>query len=75
MATLILRRDGPAAWQLAEAATGADVGGIRYDHAGDGNHYRTWLLVDGEARDFGEPLPQLAMAARAIEAAVARLKP
>jgi hypothetical protein len=64
---LKMRRDGVAAWLLCDAATGADIGGIQYVHASDGNHYRPWLLVDGVRSALGEPLPQLAMAARAVE--------
>ena len=62
-----MRRDGARAWLLYDAATGADIGGIQYEHAPDGNHYRPWLLVDGARRILGKPLPQLAMAARAVE--------
>ncbi len=72
MAALVMRRDGSRAWLLADAVSGADVGGIRYEHAGNGNHYRPWVLINGVARDLGEPLPQLAMAARAVEHEVAR---
>jgi hypothetical protein len=64
---LKMRRDGASAWLLCDAATGADVGGIQYQHERDGNHYRPWLLIDGARVFLGEPLPQLAMAARAIE--------
>jgi hypothetical protein len=64
---LKMRRDGVRAWLLYDAATGAEIGGIRYEHAPDGNHYRPWMLIDGARRDLGEPLPQLAMAARAVE--------
>lgn len=74
MPTLKMRRDGSHAWLLADAVSGADVGGISYVHSGDGRHYRPWLLVDGVAREFGERLPQLAMAARAIEHEVARAR-
>jgi hypothetical protein len=62
-----MRRDGACAWLLCDAATGADIGGIQYEHAPDGNHYRPWLLVDGARSSLGNPLPQLAMAARAVE--------
>ena len=64
-----MRRDGAQAWLLHDAATGVDVGGIQYEHAPDGNHYRPWLLIDGTRRNIGSPLPQLAMAARAVEEA------
>ncbi len=64
---LKMRRDGASAWLLYDAATGADVGGIRYEHAADGNHYVPWVLVDGSRRILGKPHPQLAMAARAVE--------
>lgn len=64
---LKMRRDGVSAWLLYDAVTGADIGGIQYEHASDGNHYRPYLLVDGARRNFGEPLPQLAMAARAVD--------
>ncbi len=67
---LKLRRDGAQAWRLSKPATGIDVGGIDYVHAANGNHYRPWLIVDDQRSDVGEALPQLAMAARAIEAAV-----
>ena len=66
---LKMRRDGARAWLLCDAATGADIGGIEYVHASDGNHYRPWLLIDGARQPIGEPLPQLAMAARAVEEA------
>ena len=64
---LKMRRDGACAWLLCDAATGTDIGGIQYKHAPDGNHYRPWLLVDGARSSLGNPLPQLAMAARAVE--------
>lgn len=64
---LKMRRDGARAWLLSDAASGTDVGGIQYEHAADGNHYRPWLLIDGARQMFGQPLPQLAMAARAVE--------
>lgn len=62
-----MRRDGPRAWLLYDVATGTAIGGIQYEHASDGNHYRPWLLVDRARRSLGRPLPQLAMAARAVE--------
>jgi len=64
---LKMRRDGARAWLLYDPATGVEIGGIEYEHALDGNHYRPWMLVDGARRAVGEPLPQLAMAARAVE--------
>jgi hypothetical protein len=64
---LKMRRDGVRAWLLYDAATGAEIGGIQYEHAPDGNHYRPWMLIDGTRRVVGKPLPQLAMAARAVE--------
>ena len=64
---LKLERDGASAWLLYDPITGANVGGIEYEHASHGNHYRPWLLVDGARSNLGRPLPQLAMAARAIE--------
>lgn len=73
MPALKMRRDGSSAWLLAGATSGVDVGGIIYVHAADGNHYRPWLFINGVAREFGEPLPQLAMAARAVEHEVARV--
>jgi hypothetical protein len=69
MTSLKMHRDGVRAWRLVDAVSGVDVGGIRFEHAGDGNHYQPWLLVDGAPRDFGERLPQLAIAARAVDAA------
>lgn len=69
MPRLKMRRDGASAWLLSDAATGIDVGGIRYVHAPDGNHYQPWLFVDGARRILDTPLPQLAMAARAVEEA------
>ena len=66
---LKMRRDGARAWLLSDAVTGADIGGIEYEHAADGNHYRPWLLVDGVRRRLGTPLPQLAMAARCVDEA------
>jgi hypothetical protein len=70
MPLLKLQRDGASAWRLFDKVTGAAVGGIRYVHAADGNHYQLWLLVDGAAVDLEERLPQLAMAARAVEARI-----
>jgi hypothetical protein len=64
---LKMRRDGASAWLLYDATTGAEVGGIQYEHAPDGNHYVPWLLVDGTRRVLGKPLPQLAMAARVVD--------
>jgi hypothetical protein len=64
---LNIRRDGAHAWLISDAATGVDVGGIEYAHAADGVHYRPWLFADGARRAIGKPLPQLAMAARAVE--------
>ena len=66
---LKIRRDGADAWLLSDASTGTEVGGVQYEHSRDGNHYRAWLLVDGARRTFDDPLPQLAMAARAVEVA------
>lgn len=63
-----LRRYGARAWLLFEVTTGIDVGGITYEHSGNGNHYRPWLLVAGARHNLGEPVPQLAMAARIVEA-------
>ncbi len=74
MSALKLHRDGPRDWRLADTASGDDVGGISYVHASDGNHYRPWVLIDHAAREFGDPLPQLAMAARAIADEVARIR-
>jgi hypothetical protein len=37
------------------------------EHAADVCHYRLWVIVEGVRRDVGEPVPQLAMAARAVE--------
>lgn len=68
---LNIRRHGASAWLLYDAATGATVGGIQYEHAADGNHYRAWLLVDGTRCAIDNALPQLAMAARAVEDALA----
>ena len=64
---LKVRRDGVRAWLLFDATTGAEIGGIQYEHAADGNHYQPWMLIDGARRMLGQPLPQLAMAARAVE--------
>lgn len=64
---LKMRRDGVRAWLLYDAATGAKIGGIQYEHAPDGKHYRPWMLIDGARRFLAKPLPQLAMAARAVE--------
>jgi hypothetical protein len=62
-----LRRSRQNEWTLADEA----AGGIDYVHDADGDHYRPWLLVDGVRRDVGEPLAQLAMAARAVSDALA----
>ncbi len=64
---LKMRRDGARDWLLYDAATGTVMGGIQYEHSSDGNHYRPWLLVGHARRRLGQPLPQLAMAARAVE--------
>jgi hypothetical protein len=72
MATLKLHRDGPSAWRMTTAASDILVGGIRYQHAADGHHYRPWLLVDGAPVELDERLSQLAMAARAVEEAIGR---
>jgi hypothetical protein len=66
---LKIQRDGPRAWRLSDPYDGADVGGVDYIHAADGNHYRPWLFVDGTRHDVGDPVPQLPMAARAVEQA------
>jgi hypothetical protein len=55
---------------LADAVTGADVGGVDYKHDADGDHYRPWLFVNGSHEKVGEPLPQLTMAVRAAAAAL-----
>jgi hypothetical protein len=68
---LKLRRTSANAWAMADTVSGTDVGCIEYVHDADGNHYRAWLLVDGIRQRVGEPLAQLAMAARACEEAVA----
>jgi hypothetical protein len=68
---LELRRSGPNAWALFDAPTGRDAGGITYVHAADGNHYRMWMHRDGVRLDLDPPLAQLAMAARALEDAIA----
>jgi DNA/RNA-binding domain of Phe-tRNA-synthetase-like protein len=65
---LTLRTSGPRAWLLSDA-TGADVGGITYQHAPDGLHCRGWVFRDGTRHDVGEPTAQLAMTARAIKSA------
>lgn len=70
MQRLKIRRDGANAWLLSDASTGVEVGGVQYQHAPDGQHYRPWLLVDGVRCSLGDPLPQLAMAARAVEDAL-----
>lgn len=64
---LQMRRDGVRTWLLYDATTGAEVGGIQYEHAPDGCHYRPWMLIDGKRYSLGKPLPQLSMAARAVE--------
>lgn len=64
---LRLKPNGPRSW-LLETDEGCAVGGIEYVHAADGNHYQPWVMVDGARADLGEPSPQLAMAARAIDA-------
>lgn len=66
---LKIQRNGAHAWLLFDASTGVEVGGVQYEHAPDGNHYRAWLLVDGARRSLDDTLPQLAMAARAVDAA------
>jgi hypothetical protein len=68
---LTLRRDGPRAWLLSNSMTSTDVGGVRYQHTPDGNHYRPWMFVDGAPQDVGEPVAQLAMAARTVASALA----
>lgn len=66
----VLRRDGAQAWVLVDAAGALDVGAVTYNHAADGNHYRPWVMIDGIRHGCGDAVPQLAMAARAVEAAV-----
>ena len=61
---MTLRRTSANEWLLTDAVTGRDVGSITYEHAADGNHYRLWLFVDGARQDVGEPVAQLAIAAR-----------
>jgi hypothetical protein len=67
---LKLRRSRQNEGTLTDEAIGADVGGIDYVHDAGGNHYRPWLLVDSARQRVGEPLAQLAMAARAVEDAL-----
>jgi hypothetical protein len=69
---LKLQRASPNEWLLADAITGHVVGGITYMHAADGNHYQAWLNADGARNGAGEPLAQLAMAARALEDALSK---
>ena len=64
---LRIRRSGASEWLLRDTQSETDVGGVHYNHDPDGNHYRAWLIVDGAQRDVGNALPQLAMAARAVE--------
>ncbi len=71
---LKLRRTTPTAWALVDAGTGAAVGSIKYRHAADGNHYRAWMYVNGVQRQAGGPVPQLAMAVRAVGDAVLTYK-
>jgi hypothetical protein len=75
MQRLKIRRDGARAWLLSDAITGFDIGGVRYEHAPDGQHYRPWLFVEGVRRTLDHRLPQLAMAARAVEDALKRYRP
>lgn len=70
-AHLTLRRDGPRAWIMSNA-NGADMGGIEYQHDADGNHYGAWVYADGVRHDVGEPVAQLAMAARSVADALAK---
>ena len=67
---LKMRREGAAEWLLSDAVTGRDVGGISYRHAADGNHYRPWLIVESTRQPLDGALPQLQLAARAIEDAL-----
>ena len=69
---LKIRRHGARAWLLSDKSTGVEIGGIQYEHAPDGNHYQPWILVDGDRRTLDLALPQLDMAARAIEDALRR---
>lgn len=69
---LKIRRNGTRAWLISDARTGVEIGGIQYEHAPDGNHYRPWLLVDGDRCCLEHSLPQLEMAARAVEEALMR---
>jgi hypothetical protein len=69
---LKLRRDSARAWLLFDASTGVEIGGVQYEHAPDGNHYRPLLFVDDVRRPLDHPLPQLAMSARAAEEALRR---
>ena len=72
MQRLNIRRGGASSWLLSHATTGVEIDGVQYEHAPDGRHYRPWLLVDGMRRTLDHPLPQLAMAARAVEDALRR---
>jgi hypothetical protein len=71
---LKLRRAGSNEWMLTDALTGADVGGISYQHDVNGDHYRAWTLNDAARQPAGGPLPQLTMAARAVADAITRAR-
>lgn len=66
---LKLRRTSPNEWSLTDT-NGVGIGSIVYVHAADGNPYQTWVLRDGAQQPVGEPLAQLAMAARGVEEAL-----
>jgi hypothetical protein len=51
---------------LSAAVTGAVVSAVVYEHGADGNQYRVCVIVDGTRQVVGEPLPQSAIAARAV---------
>jgi hypothetical protein len=67
---LDIRIENSQTWVLTDCLTGDVVGGITYRHNSNGDHYRPWLLMNGEHCEFGAPVAQLSQAAEAIEGEV-----
>ena len=62
-----LRVETKDTWILVEKLNGMLVGGVRYRHCREGNHYQPWIVREGDRQDVGLPVPQLGMAARIAE--------
>ena len=64
---LEIRVESTQTWILSDRLTGADVGGVTYQHSSHGDHYKPWVLVDGVRTKIGRPGSQLGQAAQEIE--------